>query len=195
MISKVFRPLTAAMVVACALWAGQGRAENPGGDTGAYAYRVQPGDLLTVSVWKEEGLQLEILVRPDGEISVPLAGEIQTAGKTIADLRQEIAERMKGYIPDLVVTVSAKQLSGYKIYVVGKVGKPGEFVLSGRVDVMQALSMAGGAIRFAGLKDIKILRREGGAERAIPFDYTLVEQGRGLEQNILLEVGDVVVVP
>jgi polysaccharide export outer membrane protein len=161
------------------------------------AYRVQPGDVLSISVWREEGLQLEsVLVRPDGAISIPLAGEIQTSGKTIEDLRREITERMRSFIPDLSVMVSAKQLFGNKIYVIGKVARPGEFVLTRSVDVMQALSMAGGTDRFANLGDIKILRREnGGAERAIPFDYTLVQKGKGLEQNILLEVGDVVVVP
>lgn len=159
------------------------------------AYRIQPGDVLAISVWREEDLTTEVVVRPDGRISIPLAGDIPARDRSLEELRDEITERLSGYIPDLVVTVSARQLLGHKIYVIGKVARPGEFVLNGRVDVMQALSMAGGATRFAGLENIKILRRVDGVERVIPFNYALVEKGRGLEQNILLEVGDVVVVP
>lgn len=159
------------------------------------AYRIQPGDVLAISVWREEDLQTEAVVRPDGRISIPLAGDILARGKSVEELRAEIAERLAGFIPDLVVTVSTRQLLGHKIYVIGKVARPGEFVLNSRVDVMQALSMAGGMTRFAGLEDIKILRRVDGVERIIPFNYALIEKGRGLEQNILLEVGDVVVVP
>lgn len=158
-------------------------------------YRIRPGDVLTVSVWREEDLQLEVVVRPDGGISIPLAGEIQAAGQSIEGLRREITDRLAGYIPDLVVTVAAKQLQGNKIYVIGKVARPGEFVLNSRVDVMQALSMAGGTIKFADLDEIKILRRVDGKESVIAFDYTRLERGEALEQNVLLEVGDVVVVP
>lgn len=191
MTDRGWRPALLALFLCLAL-----PAQAMAGEPEAYVYRIQPGDLLAISVWHEEGLQLDnVLVRPDGGISVPLAGEVSTTGKTVEDLRHELTERMNSYIPDLAVTVSVKQLFGHKIYVIGKVAKPGEFVLSGRVDVMQALSMAGGTVRFAGLKDIKILRRAGDVERVIPFDYTSVEAGEKLEQNILLEVGDVVVVP
>jgi polysaccharide export outer membrane protein len=158
-------------------------------------YRVQPGDVLTVSVWREEDLQLEVVVRPDGGISIPLAGEIRAAGQSIESLRVEITERLASFIPDLAVTVAAKQLQGHKIYVIGKVARPGEFVLNSRVDVMQALSMAGGTVKFADLGAIKILRRINGRESVIPFDYARLERGDGLEQNVMLEVGDVVVVP
>lgn len=191
MTDRRWRPVFLALFLCASL-----SARAMAGEPEAYVYRIQPGDLLSISVWHEDGLQLDnVLVRPDGDISVPLAGEVSTTGKTVEDLRRELTERMNGYIPDLVVTVSIKQLLGHKIYVIGKVARPGEFIPSGRVDVMQALSMAGGTVRFAGLKDIKILRRTGGTERVIPFDYTAVEQGRELEQNVLLEVGDVVVVP
>lgn len=161
----------------------------------AGSYQVQPGDVLLVSVWREDDLRSEVIVRPDGWISLPLAGEISALGKTIDELRSEIERRLSIYISDLVVTVSAKALQGHKVYVIGKVARPGEFVLASRVDVMQALSMAGGTVRFANLENIRILRRIDGVEQVIPFNYALIEKGRGLEQNIWLEVGDVVVVP
>jgi polysaccharide export outer membrane protein len=174
------------------LLAEPGLAEN----APTKAYFVQPGDLLEVSVWKEEDLQRETLVRPDGKFSFPLAGDVDATGKTVEDLRLEVASRLQRYIPDLVVTVTVSEIRGNKIYVIGQVNNPGEFVVNPRVDVMQALSMAGGTTPFAALNDIKILRRDAsGQQRAISFAYKSVEKGRSLDQNIVLNSGDVVVVP
>ena len=158
-------------------------------------YTIEAGDVLQVSVWKEPDLQLEVLVRPDGGFSLPLIGEVQAAGRTVEALQKEIAERVSTYVPDAVVTVAARQLNGNKVYVLGKVNRPGEYVISRYVDVMQALSMAGGTTTFAELNDIVILRRDGDEQRAISFKYSQVEQGKNLKQNILLKSGDVVVVP
>lgn len=158
-------------------------------------YGIQPGDVLTVSVWKEEGLQAEVLVRPDGGISFPLVGDVSAAGKSVQQLSALISERLAKYIPDPVVTVSMKALTGNAVYVIGKVNRPGEFPATHYVDVMQALSMAGGANPFAALNDIKILRRVNGKQRAFNFRYGDVESGKRLEQNIILHGGDVVVVP
>lgn len=159
------------------------------------AYEVQPGDLLEISVWKEPELQREVLVRPDGAFSFPLSGQIDARNKTVEDLRLEITERLSRYIPDLVVTVSVVEINGNKIYVIGQVNEPGVFVVNPRVDVMQALSMAGGTTPFADANDIKILRRQADAQAALRFRYDDVVRGRSLEQNIVLESGDVVVVP
>ncbi len=158
-------------------------------------YTVHPGDVLQVSVWKEPDLQLELLVRPDGGFTLPLVGEVAAAGKTAEMLREEIAQRLQSFVPDAVVTVALRQLSGHKIYVLGKVNRPGEYAVNRYVDVMQALSMAGGTTTYADLNDITILRRDGDQQRAIEFKYTQVSQGKRLEQNIILQSGDVVVVP
>ena len=163
--------------------------------TTAPEYHVQPGDLLTVSVWKETDLTLDVLVRPDGGLSFPLVGDITATGKSIATLRDEFTERLKHYIPNPVVTVAAKTIGGNRIFVLGKVQKPGEYPFGQAVDVMQALSLAGGTTPFAALNDIVILHRENGELRAIPFRYGEVEHGKGLAQNILLHSGDTVVVP
>jgi polysaccharide export outer membrane protein len=159
------------------------------------SYRIQPGDLLFISVWKEEELQKEVLVRPDGAISFPLAGEINTRNKTVEELRIELTGLLSRYIPDLVVTVSVLEINGNKVFVIGQVNNPGEFIVNPRVDVMQALSMAGGTTPFADLKNIRILRRSEDGQTAIRFEYDDVISGRKLEQNIVLESGDVVVVP
>jgi polysaccharide export outer membrane protein len=162
---------------------------------GTFRYRIQPGDLLTVSVWKEKELQSDVLVRPDGGLSFPLAGDIDAEGLTPVDLQKILVERLSRYIPDPVVTVSVKLIGGNRIYVIGKVSRPGEFDFSRPIDVMQALALAGGATPFAALNEIVILRRENGQQRALPFRYGDVEHGKGLRQNVLLESGDTVVVP
>lgn len=158
-------------------------------------YTVHPGDILQISVWKEKDLQLDVLVRPDGGFSLPLIGEVQAQGKTAEALRQQIAKRLSVYVPDAVVTVAVRQTTGNKIYVLGKVNKPGEFIINRYVDVMQALSMAGGTAPFADLNSITILRRQGEEQQATEFKYDQVSRGKHLEQNIVLQSGDVVVVP
>jgi polysaccharide export outer membrane protein len=159
------------------------------------AYLIGPGDVLEIAVWKEEGLQKEVLVRPDGALTFPLADEIQAGGRTVKQLQQALADKIKAFIPDPVITVSVLKINHNKIFVVGKVGRPGEFVASQYVDVMQALAMAGGLNAYASSNDIKILRRVAGKEISLPFEYDVVAQGKELEQNIILKSGDVVVVP
>jgi polysaccharide export outer membrane protein len=158
-------------------------------------YRVNAGDRLDISVWKEEDLQRQVLVRPDGAFSFPLAGQIMAQGRTVTDIREELESRLSRYIPDLVSTVTVVDVSGNTIFVIGQVNTPGSFVMNPVLDVMQALSMAGGMTPFASLKNIRILRRENGVQTALEFDYTEVADGRSLEQNIQLRSGDVVVVP
>ncbi|MET0988831.1 MAG: polysaccharide biosynthesis/export family protein [Steroidobacteraceae bacterium] len=158
-------------------------------------YTVKPGDLLSVSVWKEPDLQGDVLVTPDGTFAFPLVGQVDARNKTVTDLHKLITERLKGYISDPVVTVSVKEIKGNKVYVIGQVTRPGEFIVNPSVDVMQALSMAGGTTPFAALANIMILRRAGGNQQSFRFDYTNVVKGRSLEQNIELQSGDVVVVP
>lgn len=159
-------------------------------------YLLQPEDVLEISVWKEEDLQSQVVVRPDGKLSFPLVGHIQAAGRTPEELEAEVVKRLNQYVPDSVVTVSVIQVKGNKVYVIGKVARPGEYPAGSYIDVMQALSKAGGPTPFAAVNDIKILRRnKEGKESAIPFRYSDIESGKNLEQNVLLESGDVVVVP
>jgi polysaccharide export outer membrane protein len=167
--------------------------------TGAMAqdanYTVKPVDLLSISVWKEPDLQKAALVRPDGSFSFPLVGEIDARGKTVADLNKTMGQKLAKYISDPVVTVSIQEIKGNKVYVIGQVNKPGEFIMNPTVDVMQALSMAGGTTPFASLADITILRRTPTGKQSLPFRYNDVVRGKRLDQNIDLQSGDVVVVP
>ena len=159
-------------------------------------YTVKPGDTLMVSVWKEPELHRPVLVEPDGTFSFPLCGQIDARGKTVGQLQQEITGHLSRFITDPVVTVSLQKISGNRIYVIGQVNKPGAFIVNPRVDVIQAISMAGGTTPFASLGSIKIIRHAAnGEQQALPFNYNDVVHGNNLEQNIMLEAGDVVVVP
>ena len=151
--------------------------------------------MLEISVWQEEELNREVLVRPDGGISFPLAGDIEVAGRTAGEVRDEITERVREYIPDAMVNVSVVEVSGYRIYVIGQVNNPGQFTVGRYVDVVQALTLAGGLTPFAAESRIRVIRRIGDREEVYPFNYSAVQRGRGLDQNVLLQSGDVVVVP
>ncbi len=158
-------------------------------------YMVNPGDVLSIQVWKEQDLQSDVIVRPDGGLSFPLVGDMDARNMSVAQLQQEITKRLKKYIPDPVVTVAAKRLAGSRVYVIGKVRSPGVYPMEQYVDVMQALAMAGGLTPFAATGSIKILRRHADKQDVYTFDYADVEDGKHLEQNLILKSGDVVVVP
>jgi polysaccharide biosynthesis/export protein len=159
------------------------------------SYLLQPGDMVSVTVWKEAEASGDFLIRPDGGISVPLAGDVEAANHTPDAVRAIIDQRLRKYIADPAVTVSVKQTLGNQIFVLGKVNRPGQFAVSRPVDVMQALSLAGGTTPFASLNHIHILRREGEHEVWIAFHYGAVERGHDLQQNIVLKSGDTVIVP
>lgn len=164
-------------------------------------YRINGGDLLHISVYGEQNLNQDVAVQPDGGISFPLVGNLDARGMTLKELQTKIADslRQSEYFPNLTdneVTVSMLKASGNSVSVVGQVKQPGTFVFDTQLDVMQALSMAGGLTPFASKSKIKILRRDdSGQQAAILFDYSEIEDGEQLDKNILLRGGDVVVVP
>ena len=158
-------------------------------------YTVKPGDTLEISVWKEPDLQRTVLVRPDGAFSFPLVGEVDARGKTVSELNKLVSDRLTKYISDAVVTISVQEIKGNKIFVLGQVNKPGEFIVNPSVNIMQALSMAGGMTPFAATNDIIVLRGQGKQQNAMAFRYNDVVRGRSLDTNIELLSGDIVVVP
>jgi polysaccharide export outer membrane protein len=158
-------------------------------------YLLGPEDTLEISVWKEPDLTKQLVVRPDGKITYPLIGEVQAAGRTVKQLQEEILKRLEKYVTDAHVTVILLKAQNYKVYVTGKVNKPGDFVIGKPVNVMQAISMAGGLTPFASPGSIMVLRTVGGKEEVFPFNYKEVAKGQFLEQNRMLMPGDVVVVP
>ena len=175
--------------------ATQDTNSNTAGAPVEASYKIGPGDRLNISVWKEEGMQQEILVKPDGGITFPLAGEIQASGLTTEQLREVLVSKLKRYIPNPIVTVSVLQSISNKVYVIGKVTRPGEFIATGYMDVLQALTLAGGVTPYADADEIKVIRRTAKGTEVFDFDYDEVISGNQLEMNIILKAGDTVVVP
>lgn len=161
----------------------------------ADAYRLNPGDVLEVSVWNEEALQKEVLILPDGTISFPLVGIVSVAGSTAEEVQGELKEKLSRLIPDPEINVTVRGVGGNSIYIIGKVNKPGRFPMTRPLDVVQALSLAGGFTPYAKTDSVQILRRRGGKQEIIEFDYTRLADGKALDSNILLQSGDTLVVP
>jgi polysaccharide export outer membrane protein len=194
--SLVGRLLAVIVLLSAALSAAQAAAPTPApGPPATPSYLVKPGDVLEISVWKEPDLQKQVLVRPDGAFSFPLVGEVDARGKSVPELNKIVGAGVGRYISDAVVTISVQEIKGNKIYVLGQVNKPGEFIVNPSVNIMQALSMAGGMTPFAATNDIIVLRGQGKAQQAMAFRYNEVVRGRNLDTNIELQSGDIVVVP
>ncbi len=153
-------------------------------------------DVLSINVWKDPELSArEIVVRPDGKISLPLAGDVLANGLTVKQLQDSIAHKLKDYITTPIVTVTVVKIFSQSVSVVGQVLKPGVFSLGAPMTVMELLARAGGLTLDAKPKKIKILRKDQGKTITLPFNYNDIVNGRDLQQNILLMNGDVVVVP
>ena len=170
--------------------------ENYAGSPNGEQYRIGAGDVLDISVWKDEAQTKVLVVLPDGAISLPLIGRVMAEGKTTAQLKEEITQKVSRFVPDPVVTVIVQQANSMFIFVVGRVNHPGRFVINTNVNVLQALTMAGGLNPFAKRKKIRIIREEkDGETRIFIFNYDDVSEGKNLAQNIKLCRGDMVVVP
>jgi polysaccharide biosynthesis/export protein len=191
---KIMKSILALVVVALALIAGPAMAQES-------AYQINGGDTLHISVYGEKDLDRDVAVEPDGGIAFPLVGNLNARGLTLTDLQHKIADALRGgnmlpNVTDEEVTVSLVKSSGNSFSVIGQVKQPGTFVTDTQVDVMQALSLAGGLTPFASKSRIIVLRRDAaGAQKKIPFDYSAVEDGDKLDSNVQLLGGDVVVVP
>jgi polysaccharide export outer membrane protein len=159
-------------------------------------YHLHPGDKVIVGVYDDPKLlPQEITVTPDGKISYPLAGEIIAGGKTVEQVRLELQEKLKKYISDPIATVIVTDTKGNVVYVIGQVNKPGSIIMNPTINVLQALSVAGGGNPYAKLDGIIVIRSTAGGQRVLPFRYGAVSSGKDLAQNVQLESGDVVVVP
>jgi polysaccharide export outer membrane protein len=159
------------------------------------SYTISPGDVLQISVWKEESLDREAVVLPDGKVNFPLVGSITVQGKTPEEVQDDIKTKLFKFIPNASVSVVVKADLGHTVSVIGQVTKPGELIMSHHLTVMEALSQAGGLTPYANDSHIIILRREGDKEISISFPYDDIVNGKELDKDIVLKTGDVVVVP
>jgi polysaccharide export outer membrane protein len=172
--------------------AGAAGAQAPVQDS---AYKIGPNDILTIFVWKEAELSRDVTVMPDGKITYPLIGEIMAQGQTASELKKAIADKLQNFVTAPEVTVIVKDSRSQVVYAIGKLTRPGPIALAPGMTVMQALSAAGGFAEWADQKNILIVRREGGKETQLRFNFKEFTAGEKLEQNILLKPGDTLVVP
>ncbi|HEY1805431.1 MAG TPA: polysaccharide biosynthesis/export family protein [Terracidiphilus sp.] len=163
-------------------------------------YVIGDDDVLAINVWKDQELTRTVTVRSDGRISLPLVGEMQAAGRTPAQLEEELKAALVGFMTDPQVTVIVQTINSRKFNVLGEVVKPGSFLLNADTTVVDAIALAGGLKEFAKKKDIYIIRQgPNGAETRIAFNYANFVKGkRGKKDtgvNIQLRPHDTVVVP
>ncbi len=161
----------------------------------APGYRIGPEDVLQVSVWGNEAVSRTAPVRPDGRISLPLLNDVQAAGLTPMELRDELVRRLAEYIPRPEVAVSVTEVRSFKVSVMGAVAKPGRYELKSRATVIDVLAMAEGFTEFAARSRVVILRSEGSRVERLPFDYDKVASGTAGQTNFYVRAGDIVLVP
>jgi polysaccharide export outer membrane protein len=159
------------------------------------SYVIGPRDVLEIQVWKEPDFSRQALVRPDGKITLPLMGDIQASGMNGMDLKDLLTEKLKSFVDNPEVTVIVLESHSKNFYILGRVNRPGTYPLGQDMTVLQALSVAGGLGEWADKDSIRIIRRSGGREEILRFDYDKVTSGKKLEQNILLEPNDTIIVP
>lgn len=157
-------------------------------------YLIGPDDVLQVVFWRDKDLSAEVVVRPDGRISLPLLNEVVAAGITPEQLRTALVERAKEYISEPNATVLVKEIRSRRVFITGNVEKPGPFPLTGPTTVLQLIALAGGLKEYADQKNIVIMRTVNGQQSSYPFDYHQVSRGTKLAQNLELKPGDTVVV-
>jgi polysaccharide export outer membrane protein len=192
LVAQTNSSVPAAPVQATATDAANATATKGHDDT----FVIGAGDVLSINVWKEPDLSKTIPVRSDGKISLPLAGEVQAAGRTPLKLEQDIAEKLKNYISEPDVTVIVQQIISQKFNILGQVVKPGSYLLTSAATVLDAIAIAGGFRDFAKKKSIYVLRQNAdGTQARLPFNYTEVIKGKNLQQNVKLQPGDTIVVP
>lgn len=155
-------------------------------------YQLHQGDKLDISVWGDKTLSKELRILPDGSISFPLVGRVVVAGKSSTEVEKSLASKLKKYLPEPEVTVIVIATEGSRVYVLGKVKKPGPIALTGPMTILHALSIAGGFDKFADLDSVKILKKDNKIQLV---DYSRLLQGKDLHTNYLLSADDTILVP
>ena len=190
--------LTVAMVMAILTTGGGGigiarAADASTGDSAAY--RIGAGDVLEITTWKEPDFSKEVTVRPDGFITFPLLDDMAAAGMTTTELKEVLTQKLSRFVAAPQVTVTVKAPAEKKIYVMGEVAKPGEYLLQKGMTVLQAIAMAGGFTEWASKKEIMLMRKDKGEERVFLINYKAIVNKQDLSENLILQPNDTIVVP
>jgi polysaccharide export outer membrane protein len=158
-------------------------------------YLIGPGDVVSIDIWKEPELSKQVTVRLDGNISMPLVGDLQAAGFTCTELRDQLTEKYKGYVEVAEVSVTLVQSLSKKIYILGKINSPGEYPLQKNMTILQAISLGGGLDQWADTSNIRLIRKIKGVEKTFKVDYDAIVSGEDLSQNVQLQPDDTIFVP
>ena len=165
----------------------------PGGNLPEY--RIGPGDVLGVMFWRDKELTTDVVVRPDGRITLPVMNEMEVVGLSTEELRTRITERARKYVTDPIVSIIVRQIHSRYVFITGKVNKPGPYSLYGPMSVLQLIAMAAGLQEYADKSGIVIVRDDNGKQQRLAFNFDDVVKRGALAQNIMLKPGDTVVVP
>mgnify|MGYP005831943889 CR=1 FL=1 len=158
-------------------------------------YVIGPEDVLEISVWQNQDLSRTVTVRPDGRISLPLVNDIQAAGLTPEELKNQIAARLKPYVELPNVAVIVQQINSWRIYLQGEVRSPGVYPLRSQTRISQAIAMAGGFTEFAKKGKIRVVRKTRGATEFIDVNYNNILSSKSVQDDIYLKPGDTIIIP
>ena len=167
----------------------------PPGVTPPPGYVIGADDQLSIVYWREKDMSADVVVRPDGLISLPLLNDIQASGLTPDQLRLAITQRATKFVEEPTVSVVVKAINSRKVFITGQVAKPGPYPLAAPTTVLQLIATAGGVSEYANKKKIVVVRKENGKESTLRFNYDDVMKGKNMAQNIELKPGDSVIVP
>ena len=158
-------------------------------------YVIGPEDILTIVFWREKDLSSDVIVRPDGRISLPVLQDVEAAGLTPEQLRDSLTKIAERYVEDPNVTVVVKEINSRRVFITGQVAKPGPYNITSPMTVVQLIAFAGGLLEYAKEEDIAIMRIEKDEAVSYRFNYDEVKHRKNLKQNIQLKPGDTVIVP
>jgi polysaccharide export outer membrane protein len=158
-------------------------------------YIIGPEDQLSIVFWREKDMSADVVVRPDGKISLPLLNDVQAAGLTPPALRDQLTDAARQFIEDPNVTIVVRQINSRRVFVTGEVAKPGPYPLNGATTVLQIIATAGGLREYADDKHIVVLRTVNGHNVTFKFNYRDVAKQKSLTQNVELKPGDTIIVP
>ncbi len=201
MVRKIVLLIGLVMLVACASdipsvkTLAKHQESNPATSTSDDSYLIGPGDVLSIDVWKEPDLSKQVSVRLDGHISLPLVNDVEAAGLTSTELREQLTEKYKDFVDVPEVSVTVIESRSKRIYLLGKVNAPGEYPLQKNMTIVQAISLAGGLAEWADSSDIKLIRKIKGTEKTFRVDYDAIVSGEDLAQNVQLQPDDTIFVP
>ena len=193
--------VTLILLIAPLTWAGDSQDTGSSGNVKLTIlhlsddYVIGQGDLLEVFVWRNEQLSRDVVVRPDGKISLPLLQDVQAEGFTVVQLRNQITRMLNEHLDNPRVSVIVKAINSYRVSVLGRVRNPGVYPITGNTTLAEAIALAGGFTEWADKGDIAVVTKEGDDEKKLTVNYKKIESGKDPSQNIILKRGDIIIVP